>query len=149
MIFPAKLTGVQVTPLDQIRTPGGDVLRGLRTDEDSFNGFGEMYFSYVQNGFTKGWKKHKSMTLNIVVPVGAIEFMVLKSGGSAEVENAYMRILLSRDNYCRLTVAPGLWVAFKGVGKELNMLVNFADMIHDPNEVERQDLSAFDLKWQH
>jgi dTDP-4-dehydrorhamnose 3,5-epimerase len=40
---------------------------------------------------------------------------------------------LSPNNYQRLTIKPGLWMAFRGIG-EYNMLLNLASIEHDPSE---------------
>jgi hypothetical protein len=33
------------------------------------------------------------------------------------------------------------------LSSELNLLSNQADIVHDPNEVERKDLNAFQIDW--
>ena len=56
----------------------------------------------------------------------------------------FQEIILSpKDNYQRLTVAPGLWMAFAGVGSdsETNMLIDLIPEIYDPSESDRKDLS--------
>ena len=42
------LDQIRVTPLQQISTPGGDVWHALKSTEESFKGFGEAYFSWVE-----------------------------------------------------------------------------------------------------
>jgi len=43
---------------------------------------------------------------------------------------------LSKNNYKRLTVPPGVWMAFKGISHGLNMLLNIASIPHDPGETD-------------
>ena len=64
-----------LTPLRIIGVKGGDVLHAMKDTDDGFSGFGEAYFSSIEKGCIKGWKKHTNMTLNIVVPVGVIKFV--------------------------------------------------------------------------
>jgi dTDP-4-dehydrorhamnose 3,5-epimerase len=54
------------------------------------------------------------------------------------------RVELGPLNYYRLTVLPGIWVAFEGM-ENLNLLMNMADLEHDPEEVDRKDLEAYPL----
>ncbi|WP_353191457.1 dTDP-4-dehydrorhamnose 3,5-epimerase [Pandoraea pnomenusa] len=132
--------GAIVTPLKRILNPKGDVYHGLKATDDTFFGFGEAYFSTVYPGVTKGWKRHERMTLNLVVPVGEIDFH-LRSDGEATTDC----IRLGETNYARLTVPPGLWMAFTGVGESLNLLLNVASIEHDPSEAVNVPLESFPL----
>ena len=48
--------------------------------------------------------------------------------------NQFNEIVLSKNNYKRLTIPPGIWMGFQGLGKGLNFILNIADIAHDPNE---------------
>ena len=133
------MDGVTLTPLKQIMHPKGDIFHAMKASDDGFSGFGEAYFSTVNQGEVKGWKKHTEMTLNLVVVIGEIEFVVYD-------DNSFYSVKLSKNNYQRLTVDPGLWLAFKGVSVE-NMLLNLASIEHNPNESESVDLYDFDYDW--
>ena len=69
------LEGVNITPLKIIENEKGNILRGLRSDEDLYNGFGEAYFSKIKYNTIKGWKLHKEMTMNLIVPIGKVKFV--------------------------------------------------------------------------
>ena len=43
---------------------------------------------------------------------------------------------------------PELWIAFKGKNNNTNLILNIADMEHDPDEIERLDLDQFDYDWE-
>ena len=64
-----------------------------------------------------------------------------------ETKGNFIDISLSLENYYRLTVPPGIWMAFKGESKYLNLLLNIADYYHDPNEIIRLDLNAIEYNW--
>ena len=134
------MDGVTLTPLKQITHPKGDIFHAMKASDDGFSGFGEAYFSTVNQGEVKGWKKHTEMTLNLVVVIGEIEFVVYD-------DNSFYSVRLSKNNYQRLTVDPGLWVSFRGVSVE-NMLLNLASIEHNPDESVNIDLNAFDYNWE-
>ena len=50
------------------------------------------------------------------------------------------------DNYARLTVSPGLWLAFKGLGED-NLVLNIADIRHNPIEADNRDLEDISYDW--
>ena len=70
------MDGVTLTPLKKITHPKGDIFHAMKASDDGFFGFGEAYFSTVNQGEVKGWKKHTEMTLNLVVVTGEIKFVV-------------------------------------------------------------------------
>ena len=129
-----------VTPLRIIAHPKGDILHALKASEGSYQGFGEAYFSTIHAGDTKGWKKHLRMHMNLVVPVGSIAFYV-----HHEASGQTRTFILNHDNYQRLSVPPGNWLAFKGLSEGQNILLNLANLEHDPLEAINVDLSAFPL----
>ena len=69
--------GAVLTPLERIETSGGEVLKALRSDEPGFSGVEEAYFSRVDSGCIRAWKCHSEMTVNVVVPVGHVRFVVV------------------------------------------------------------------------
>ncbi len=64
------------TPLPRIATDGGEVMKALRSDEPGFLGIEEAYFSRVDADAVRAWKLHTEMSLNVVVPVGHVRFVV-------------------------------------------------------------------------
>lgn len=136
------MDGVILTPLKQIYHPKGDIFHAMKKSDIGFDGFGEAYFSTINQNDIKGWKKHTKMTLNIVVPVGNIEFVVYD-----EKTKEFFSTKLSHNNYQRLTVKSGLWMAFKGLDK-YNMLLNLASIEHDPNEAVNIELNEINYKWE-
>ncbi len=136
------MDGIILTPLKIIPTPKGEVMHALKQSETSFVGFGEAYFSNVLQGEIKGWKKHTRMTLNLIVPVGEIRFVIF-----SEKENDFFEVNLGTKNYQRLTISPDLWVAFQGIGKGLNLLLNVASLEHDPQEAENKELREIRFEW--
>ena len=56
-------------------------------------------------------------------------------------------ILSPKDNYQRLTVQPGLWMAFAGAGEGTSMLMDIIPEVHDDSEASRVDLSEIPYKF--
>jgi dTDP-4-dehydrorhamnose 3,5-epimerase len=133
------MDGVTLTPLKKITHPKGDVFHAMKASDNGFCGFGEAYFSTVNQGEAKGWKKHREMTLNLVVVTGEIEFVVYDRG-------SFFNVKLSQHNYQRLTIKPNLWLAFRGIRDE-NILLNLANIEHNSNESENEKLDNFDYDW--
>jgi dTDP-4-dehydrorhamnose 3,5-epimerase len=136
---------VVITDLDVIDTPGGKVMLGMKEASVGYAGFGEAYFSKVNKGFIKAWKRHKKMTLNLVVPVGEIKFVLFDD---REVSNTrFQEVIISKSNYCRLTVPPMVWMGFQGLSNDGSMLLNIASIEHDPGEVDRLEIDEINFDW--
>ena len=138
-----SLDDILVTPLKRIPTVGGDVLHALKKTDAGFDGFGEIYFSLVEQGAIKAWKYHKRMTLNLVVPVGEVSFVfhLTNQKNNFRTEN------IGEERYVRLTVPPGIWFGFQGIASERSLLTNVADMAHDPDEVLGKKTSEIVYNW--
>ena len=136
---------VLIPKLDVIDTPGGNVMHGMKETSIGYSGFGEAYFSQVNESAIKAWKRHKNMTLNLVVPVGKIKFVLFDDRDESNIR--FQEIIISRDNYCRLTVPPMVWMGFQGLSSEESMLLNIANIEHDPGEVDRLEIDKINYNW--
>lgn len=137
------IDGVTLYPLKHIIVPKGDIYHALKSTDEGYAGFGEAYFSQIEHGQVKGWKRHNRITLNIVVPVGAVKFVVYDDRDNSITKGQFEEITLSPfGNYQRLTVAPGLWMAFAGVGDSVSMLMDIIPQPHDDDEASRQSLEC-------
>lgn len=141
------ISGVSVTPLKRILHEKGDIYHAMKSSEESFTSFGEAYFSSVHYADVKGWKKHSKMMLNLVVPIGAIKFVAYDDRYSSNTYQQFFEITISKDNYCRLTIPPGVWLSFQGIEKELNLLLNLASIEHDPDESVSCDITDIEYNW--
>jgi len=142
-----SIDGVVITPLTIIEVPGGNVLHAMKRSDNGYSGFGEGYFSMIEPGAVKAWKCHKEMTLNLIVPVGCIRFVLFDGSDGSLSLGDFQEIELSQSNYCRLTVPPMVWMGFQCIGEENAMLLNIANIPHTPEEVDKKTLDEIDFDW--
>ena len=142
------MEGVILKPLKKIFHQKGDIYHGMKKTDEGFVGFGEAYFSAVDPGQIKGWNRHKRMTLNLIVPIGSVKFVVSKNINDLINKNNILEVELSIQNYQRLTVPPGFWMGFECTSTIRSFILNIADMEHDPNEIDRMDLGKINYNWE-
>ena len=140
-----KLADILVTPLRRIENSGGDVMHGMKQSDVGYTGFGEAYFSWVSIGAVKAWKRHTQMTMNVVAPVGKVRF-VFRFIDANNVEEFRVEEI-GVDRFVRITVPPGIWFGFQGLHTPQSLLLNIANIPHDPNEVERLALTDINYDW--
>ena len=138
------IKGVLVTKLNMVDAPGGGVMHAMKETDTGYLGFGEAYFSNINYNSMKGWKRHREMTLNLIVPFGTIKFILFDD---RDEEVKFQEITLSRSNYSRLTIPPMIWMCFQGLSEAGSMLLNIANIEHNPHEVDRKELNEIQYKW--
>lgn len=135
------MDGIILTPLKIINHPKGDIFHAMKKSDTGFDGFGEAYFSTINQNDIKAWKKHSKMTLNLIVPIGRIEFVIFN-----EISKDFYNVELSKNNYQRLTIKPNLWLALRGIEKN-NILLNLANIEHNSSEVKSVELNKIKYNW--
>ena len=136
------IDGVLLTPLKIIPNIKGDILHALKASSPGFGGFGEVYFSTIKQGAIKGWKRHNRMSLNLVVPIGEVEFALKDSRKTGSSHGKFVTLKLGVEkNYQRLTIPPEIWVAFRGLS-ETNILMNILAEEHDPDESDNLEIDS-------
>ena len=134
---------IQVFHLKRIPMEWGDVLHGYKRDDQGLSQFEEVYFSWVKAGTVRDWKLHRRMTMNLIVQYGMVRFVFHNDDSEKELrfEN------VGDKRYVRLSVPPGIWFSFRNAGSTDSLLVNMADILHDPQEMERKPYEAMNIDW--
>lgn len=133
------IEGLVIQVLQQIIDDRGKVMHMLRNDSPLFTKFGEIYFSVVNPGVVKAWKRHLKMTQNLVVPIGRIKLVLYDSRQNSTSYRNIKVLQIGEDNYCLVKIPPLLWYGFQNISPYPSLIVNCADIPHDPAEVEQLD----------
>ena len=133
------IKGVEIHPLRQIPDERGKVMHMLRRDDPWFSEFGEIYFSVVFPGAIKAWHLHTRMTLNYAVPSGRIKLVLYDDRDGSPTRAELQEICTGEDCYALVTVPPGVWNGFKGIGTAAAIVANCATIPHEPDEIVRMD----------
>lgn len=139
------IEGLIITDLQKFSNENGFVYHGMRKTDFGYDGFEEIYFSYIKPGSLKAWKMHKKMTLNLVVPVGDVRFNFIEVDNKSNINERH-EITIGTSNYSRITVPPGIVFGFKGMSDSINIVTNISNLIHDDNECENFDKKDFEFK---
>ncbi len=126
-------------PLRQIPDERGKVMHMLRRDDPWFQGFGEIYFSVVYPGVVKGWHLHRRMTLNYAVVHGMIKLVLYDDREGSLTRGEIQEVFTGEEFYALVTIPPGVWNGFKGVGIKPAIVANCATEPHSADEMVRRD----------
>ena len=130
-----EIEGLTLTPLKQIADERGAVFHYLKVDSPFYQGFGEAYFSKINEEVIKGWKLHKKVSQNFCVPFGTVKIVVFDDREDSSTKGLIEEIILDdQSNYKLLSMPPGLWYSFKCESKGFALLANIIDQTHTPEE---------------
>ena len=138
----AVLKKIKITPLKIKKVSLGNVMHALKKKELNKLSFGEAYFSKIKFNKIKAWKCHLKMTLNLIVPHGKVKFVFY-----SEEEDIFRAIEIGEKKYFRLTVPPKIWFGFKGISKPESIILNIANIQHDPKEILKRKKNEIKFKW--
>jgi dTDP-4-dehydrorhamnose 3,5-epimerase len=142
-----SIEGVRIVPLRKIPDERGVIMHMLRADTPHFEQFGEIYFSGVYPGVVKAWHLHSRMTINYAVPLGVIKLVLFDDRADSRTRGGLIELFVGDTNYCLVTVPPGVWNGFKGVGTSMALVANCATIPHDPAEITRLDPFSNDIPY--
>ncbi len=134
------IDGVRLVPLRVISDARGAVMRMLRVDDPHFQAFGEIYFSSVNPGVIKGWRRHTRMVQNLAVPAGRVQIALYDDRPGSATRGRSQSVIVGPENYALVTIPPGVWNAFKGLGAAPSLVANCATIVHDPQESDTRPL---------
>ena len=126
------MDGVILTPLKQIKNPKGDIFHAMKRSDAGYDGFEEAYFSTINKEDIKGWKKHTKMTLNIIVPVGEIEFIIYDEFVSTTNGTDVLKPLSKKINII-------------SVNDMYHMMINILPTIHIESKLSKIQLHSSDF----
>jgi dTDP-4-dehydrorhamnose 3,5-epimerase len=130
------IDGLLIKPLKVIRDARGQVMHMMRADDGVFKEFGEVYFSVVNPGVVKGWKKHLKMTQHFAVPRGAIRLVIFDDRPLSSTKGDVQEILSGENDYKLVRIPPLVWYGFRCESRQPAMIANCSDTPHEPQESE-------------
>mgnify|MGYP001390384188 CR=1 FL=1 len=123
------LNKIFLTDLRIFPSYDGDVLHAIKNSDNGYVNFGEAYFSKINYKNIKGWKRHKRMTMNLIVPIGTIKFVFIDNKRKKAIIN---HTPLKRFGKVDELIAPILLLASDSssfiTGSELTVDGGFSSM---------------------
>ena len=132
------IEGVKIIKKKQFIDERGKIMKMLRSDDEEFKKFGEIYFSYTYPGAIKAWHRHKVMTLTYAAVFGKIKLVLYDDRPSSSTYGKIDEIFLSDENYFTVTIPPLIWNGFKSIESKTSIIANCTDIPHSENEIERK-----------
>lgn len=143
-----KIEGVELKPLKKIIDERGSVMHMLKSARSGeFLNIGEIYFSLVNPGFIKGWKYHKEIQQEMVVPFGSIRIVLHDDRPQSPTKGLTQTVDFGDCNYALLTIPPQVWYAFASKDNMTAIIANATSSPHRPEESLTKSLDSSDFQF--
>ncbi len=118
------IEGVATKRLKVIPDERGRLMECLRSDDDLFIKFGQMYVTTTFPGVVKGWHLHHAQWDNVVCVKGMIKLVLYDEREGSPTKGQLDEFFVGEHNPLLVRVPPGVWHGWKCVGPEEAYIVN-------------------------
>ena len=147
----SKIEGVIIKNLKKIPDERGSIMHMLRSDDEIFEKFGEVYFSTAYPGVIKGWHEHKEQVQNYTVIQGMIKLVLYDNRENSPTYKNLIEIFMGDLNYVLVRIPTGIINGYKCIGDKTAIIANCATIPHKASgEMNRYDPLSNELipyKW--
>ena len=131
------IAGVQVKTLRVIPDERGRLMEILRSDDEMFLKFGQLYMTTAHPGVVKGWHYHKKQVDNFAVVKGMIKLVLYDGREGSPTHGEINEFYLGVHNPQLVQIPALVLHGFKSVGAEEAIVLNCpTELYHhkDPDE---------------
>ncbi|MFQ5925856.1 MAG: dTDP-4-dehydrorhamnose 3,5-epimerase family protein [Terriglobia bacterium] len=137
------IAGVRVKPLRVIPDERGRLMEILRSDDDLFTKFGQLYMTTAHPGVVKGWHYHKKQVDNFAVVKGMIKLVLYDRREDSPTRGEVNEFFLGVHNPQLVQVPPLVLHGFKGVGTEEAIVLNCPTELYNHQEPDEFRVDPF------
>lgn len=133
----ASIDGVVLKSLRVIPDERGWLMEILRSDDELFTQFGQVYLTTAYPGVVKAWHYHKKQTDNFTCVHGMMKVVLYDARPDSPTHGALMELFVGEKNPMLVSVPPGVYHGFKAVGTETAFFVSVPTLPYnyaDPDE---------------
>src|SRR5664279_5604918 len=145
------IDGVMKKRLRVIPDERGRLMECLRSDDELFIKFGQMYMTTTLPGVVKGWHLHHAQLDNIVCVKGMIKLVLYDGRDDSPTHGQLDEYFLGEHNPLLVRVPAGVWHGWKCVSAEEAYSVNAPTEVYvydDPDQRELpHDSPAIPYDW--
>lgn len=129
--------GVVTKKLRVIPDERGRVMEILRSDDELFSRFGQVYVTTAYPGVVKGWHYHKKQTDHVAAVEGMVKLVLYDNRDDSPTKGEINEFFLGRHNPLLVKIPPLVLHGFKCVGPHEAICINVPSQVyhdHQPDE---------------
>jgi len=145
------IDGVIVKKLKVIPDERGRLMEILRSDDNFFEKFGQVYMTTAYPGVVKGWHYHKKQFDNMAVVKGMMKIVLYDSRKESASFGEINEIFAGINNPVLVHIPPFVYHGFKCISADEAIVVNAPTEVYNYKEPDEYRLPAHDndipYKW--
>jgi dTDP-4-dehydrorhamnose 3,5-epimerase len=130
------IEGVKKIPLTRRPDDRGFVTEILRSDEEHFLKFGQVYVATCRQGVAKAWHCHKKQTDNFYIVKGTAKIGLYDDRENSSTKGEYMQVIMGEEGEDILLIIPPLVWHGQMALSEMSYLMNIPS---EPYNREKPD----------
>ncbi|HNQ77890.1 MAG TPA: dTDP-4-dehydrorhamnose 3,5-epimerase family protein [Acidobacteriota bacterium] len=138
------IEGVKTKKLNLIPDDRGRLMEILRTDDEAFDQFGQVYLSTTYPGVVKAWHFHKLQKDNFACVKGMIRLVLADTRESSPTKGEINEFYIGELNPTLVQVPIGVYHGWKCVGTEEAFIINVCTKTYNYKEPDEYRLPAHD-----
>ncbi len=145
------IDGVKVKSLHVIPDERGKLMEILRSDDDLFERFGQVYITTVYPGVVKGWHCHSKQIDHFTVVSGMVKMVLADLREGSPTKGEIQEFFVGKDNPILVKIPAGVYHGIKGIGTTEAIALNVPTEVYNydtPDEIRLPwNTSKIDYNW--
>jgi dTDP-4-dehydrorhamnose 3,5-epimerase len=138
------IEGVLVKKLKLIPDERGYLMEMLRSDDEFFQKFGQVYLTAAYPGVVKGWHYHKKQTDHFVGVSGMTKVVLYDQREGSKTKGEVNEFFLGEQNPILLVIPPMVVHGMKGIGHATGMIINCPTELYDYDNPDEYRIDPHD-----
>jgi dTDP-4-dehydrorhamnose 3,5-epimerase len=118
------IDGVWIKPLSVIPDERGRLMEILRSDDEGFLKFGQVYVSTTYPGVVKAWHLHKVQDDNFCCVKGMVKLVLFDGRDDSPTKGTVMEHFIGEHNPVLVLVPPGVHHGWKCISERESIVIN-------------------------
>ena len=145
------IEGVKVKHLNLHSDERGKLMELLRSDDDLFEEFGQVYMTTCVPGFVKAWHLHKAQVDNFACVKGGIRLGLFDRRINSQTKGNVQEFILGLDNPVLVRIPAGVYHGFECASDDEAIVINIPSLPYNrasPDEFRKPfDSPEIPFRW--
>jgi dTDP-4-dehydrorhamnose 3,5-epimerase len=139
MIKDVKIKQLKVIPDER-----GRLMEILRSDDEVYEKFGQVYMTTAYPGVVKAWHYHKMQDDHFAVVKGMLKLALYDNREGSPTRGEVNEFFMGESNPILLKIPQGVYHGFKGIGTEEAIVINVVTKPYNRQEPDEYRLDPHD-----
>lgn len=118
------IEGVKVKKLKVIPDERGKLMEILRSDDEIFQQFGQVYMTTAKPGVVKAWHGHKLQTDSFTCVFGRIRLVLYDAREDSKTFKEIQEFIIDLENPFLVQIPPDVYHGFKCISEDEAIVIN-------------------------